>query len=103
MPRKNETQTPQKAIDKFLKRHFEGGESVVALSKEYKISRATAYNWLNKHREKLLEQSRTADMTPAAIEKTARVSLIAENRMLKAENGKLKNKVMAMMLKYGEL
>jgi transposase-like protein len=103
MPRKDETATPKKQVDKFIKRHLEGDESVEALAKEYKISRATGYMWLRKHREQLLEQTMHEGMSPAAIEKSDKMTLIAQIAQLKIENAKLRNRVVSLMIKAGDL
>jgi transposase-like protein len=103
MPRKDETATPKKLVDKFIKRHLEGGESVEALAKEYKISRASGYAWLKKHRDALLSQTMREGMSPTAIEKSDKATLVAQVQALKLENAKLRNKVVSLMIKAGDL
>jgi transposase len=103
VPRKNESLTPQRKIDEFIKRHLEGGEGVRPLAKAYKISVATGYLWLQRHRQKMLDKSFAAEMSPAALEKVAKSALVAELRALKLENAKLRNKIVSLMIKAGDL
>lgn len=103
MPRKNETKTPAKAIEKFIKRHLEGGESVVGLIKEYKVSRATAYNWIGRYRERAIEESKRQGKSPAAIEKVDKMALHAENVELRKEVRLLKEKLLNLMIKTKQI
>jgi transposase len=108
MPRKGETATPQKLVDKFIKRHLEGAESVDALAKEYRskgynVSRATGYMWVTKFRLRMIDEKMLAGGPPEKVEKAAKTELIALVAELKAENTKLRNKVIALMMKSGEL
>jgi transposase-like protein len=102
MPRKNDTKVPQKAIDKAIARHL-AGESSLSLAKEYKVSRATFYLWVAKYKQQLLETNARKDMTPKEQEQTDKRTLIVQLQQLKLENTRLKNKVVAMMLKAGEI
>ena len=102
MPRKNETKRPQALIDKAVKRHMQG-EAVVSLAKELKVTKATLYNHVAAYKRGLLEQ---ASLTGAAAhdpEIASKQTLIAEIQALKLENAKLGRKVIALMLKAGEL
>jgi transposase-like protein len=103
MPKKDQTETSQKDIAKFIKRHLVGGESIVSLINEYGISRGTAYNWLARHREKMLDESTRAGASPATLEKAEKMSLRAKVAELENENRRLRNKVVALMLKAGEI
>jgi transposase len=106
MPRKGDAGAdlkPGQSVAKFIKRHYEGGESVGALAKEYKISRATGYIWLMKHRGELIEESRRKGASPETFEKESKAALIAEIQALNLENQKLRNKVVSLMMKHGEL
>jgi transposase-like protein len=106
MPRKGEfgkkgrngPQRTQAEVDKFIKR-FHAGESVAALVKEYKVSRAQAYNWITRHKE----QHKGVALTPADLEKSEKITLRARVAQLEDENKRLLNKVMAMMIKYKEI
>lgn len=103
MPVKDDTKTPAKAIARFIKRAIEGGESVTALAKEYKISRATGYIWLRRHREEAIAQSMKAGMSAKSRDKAEKMTLRAEVQALKRENAKLRDKVVSLMIKAGDL
>jgi transposase-like protein len=103
MPRKSDTKVPQKKIDQFIRRHLEGGEGVAELAKEFGIARASGYLWLAKHRQKVVDESFRADMTAEAMAKQDKATLVAELVQLKQENMKLRNKVVSLMIKAGEL
>ena len=102
MPRKNDTKVPEKAVAKAVKRRL-AGESADTLAKEYKVSRATLYNWTAAYKRQLLEQSTIADMSPREAETADKRVLMAENEALKLEVRKLRDKVVAMMIKAGEI
>lgn len=102
MPVKGKTKRPQHVIDQAVKR-FMGGEQAVALAKEYKISRPGFYLWVRKHKEQLLEESKKANMTPADREKSDKKVLSIEIDELRNENRKLREKVISMMIKLGEI
>jgi transposase-like protein len=99
MPKKDQTQTPTKTIDRFLQRHLKGGESITALADEYGVSRATGYIWLRRHREATINQSLKAGMSRAAVEKADKMTIRAENAHLKRENAKLRTMVVNLLLK----
>lgn len=99
MPRKNHTKVPQKAIDKAVARYL-GGESVIALAKEYKISRAMFYLWAKKYKRNVLEQAARKDIVSPPADKRA---LSTQIQLLRLENARLGNKVVALMLKLGEI
>lgn len=101
MPKKNDTQTPAKTIARFIKRHLEENESVTALAKEYRVSRATGYLWLKRHRSAAVEQTLKAGMSRASIEKADKMTLRAENAYLKRENAKLRTMVVNLLIKTG--
>jgi hypothetical protein len=102
MPIKGKTTRPQHIIDEAVKR-FMNGEQAVVLAKHYKISKPGFYLWVKKYKEDLLKSSRTGDMTPADAATADKRTLIAEVQALKLENQKLRNKVVSLMIKSGDL
>jgi len=101
-PAKNSTKRPQHVIDEAVKRHM-AGESVRVLAKFYKISVPQFYNWIAAYKQTLLEQSAKRDMTPKDAELVDKRVLIAEVQALKLENRKLRDKVVSLMMKAGDL
>jgi transposase-like protein len=101
MPIKDQTKTPAKAIARFIKRHLEGGESVTALAKEFKVSRAGAYLWLRRHRDEAIIQSMQRGLSAKSKDKAEKMTLRAENQALKKENAKLRSMVMSLLIKTG--
>jgi transposase len=102
MPPKGKTTRPQSQIDEAVKR-FMNGEQAVVLAKHYKISKPGFYLWVKKYKEELLRTSKTGDMTPHQAELSDKRTLIAEVQALKLENQKLRNKVVSLMIKSGEM
>lgn len=84
--------------DKFVKRYY-SDEPVASLIKEFKISRAQAYNWIKRYDE----ENEAVTKSPAAAEKEEKVSLRKRVSQLEDENKRLLQKVMAMMIKYKEI
>jgi transposase-like protein len=103
MPRKSETKRPAKTVTKAVKRHLEGGESVVALARECDVSRATFYNWVTNYRTQLIEANAKAGMSPASVEKADRLTLAAELAQLRLENARLKKKLFEVLLNHNLL
>ena len=85
-----------------VKRHM-AGESVAVLAKYYKISKPGFYLWVAKYKQALLESADRKALTPADAALTDKRVLIAEIQALKLENAKLRNKVVSLMVKHGEL
>lgn len=102
MPIKNATKRPQHVIEQAVKR-FMAGEQAVALAKEYKISKPGFYLWVSKYKRELLEKSKTVNMTPKDAATADKRTLLIEIDSLKLENRKLRDKVLDMMVKAGEL
>jgi transposase len=102
MPRKNSTKTPPDQIDEAVKRYM-AGESVAVLAKRYKISKPGFYLWVQKYKQALLEQAERKDLKPKDAALVDKRVLIAEIQALKLENQKLRNKVVSLMVKHGEL
>lgn len=93
---------PQHVIEEAIKRN-NAGESVDTITKHYKVSRAQFYNWKRKYQEDILERARRAAMSPETIQIEDKQELIAENKALKMENQKLRNKLLEMLLKSGQI
>jgi transposase len=104
MPRKGDTKQlkPGQSVAKFIQRHYDG-EPVDALAKEYKISRATGYFWLMKHRTELLAANKDKDASPETLAKESKAVLVAEIQALKLENQKLRNRLVSLMVETGKL
>ena len=90
---------PQAKIDALVRRHLEHDESADALAKEAGISRAMFYNWIKAYKEAVMKRSMRADMSPDQLEKAAKADLIAEIEMLRTENRKLKDRLVAELMK----
>ncbi len=108
MPRKNTRlingePVSDKLVSKAVKRHLEDGEPVVALAKEYGVSRATLYNWIAAYERQLLDQAAKQGMSSQDAEVSDKRTLIAELQALRLENQKLRNKVVALMIKAGDI
>ena len=102
MPAKNVTKRPQHVIDEAVKRHM-AGESAAVLAKLYKISKPGFYLWVKKYKEAMLDRAKRGDMTPQDAETADKRTLIAEIQELKIENRKLRDKLVTLMLKSGEI
>lgn len=102
MPIKNDTKRTQATIDEAVKRYM-GGEQVSTLAKYYKVSRAGFYLWVRKYKEETLERSKKSGMTPHDAELSDKRTLVSEIQALKLENHKLRDKVVALMIKAGEI
>lgn len=102
MATKRPTKTPQHVIDEAVKRHM-AGESVRVLAKYYKISVPQFYNWIAAYKQELLEQAAKRDMSPKEAELVDKRVLIAENQAMKLELRKLRDKVINLMIKTGDL
>jgi transposase-like protein len=103
MPRQHETKIPQKLVEKAVRRRLEGNESVVTLAKEYKVSVPTVYNWITAAKKHMVEQARTADLSPRELERTDKLTLIAQVEALKLENKQLRERLVALMLRTDPL
>jgi transposase len=102
MPAKNATKRPQHVIDEAVKR-FMAGESAHVLAKYYKVSRPGLYNWVHKYKLESLANAERKDMSPDQLKQIDRQQLVAENMALKEENSKLRHKVVALMIKAGDI
>jgi transposase-like protein len=102
VPAAGVTKFPSKVIAKTVER-YKKGERVVALAKELKVSEAIVYRWIDQAKRADLERIGRQGMTPQAVEKADKRDLALQVKELKAENNKLRNRVLELMLKYGEL
>jgi hypothetical protein len=82
---------------------YMSGEQAEGLAKELKVSRATIFNWTSRYKEQALEQSRREGINPKELEKQDKASLIVKLRALELENRRLRDKVVALLLKTGEI
>jgi transposase-like protein len=103
MPRRGETTLSAAKIERAVKRHLEGGELVVSLSKEFKVSRQTFYNWLEAYKRQAVERIERKGVSKVELEKTAKADLIAQNEILHSENRKLRDRLVNLMIKHGEI
>jgi transposase-like protein len=101
MPRKH-IGRPQHVIDEALKRYL-SGERAAALAKEYGISKAGIYLWLRKGKETMIENAKRADMSPRDKEAADMLRLRGELEEEKRINARLKNKLIDLMVRAGEL
>jgi transposase len=102
MPVKNATKRPQHVIDEAVRKYF-NGESAGVLAKLYKVSKPAMYNWIAKAKQAKLEAAARMDMSPKQLSERDREALLTENKALKDENAKLRNKVVSLMIKAGEM
>ncbi len=102
MPTKGQTKRPQHLIDKYVKRYMTG-EQATALAKEAGVSKPGFYLWVKKHKEQILENSKKVNMTPADAAIADKRTILVELEQLRLENRKLREKVVAMMIKSGEI
>jgi transposase len=110
MPRKGEFKAKGKKqkqhtsaqVEGFVKRYM-AGEPVETLIKDADRSRAAFYLWVNKYKTDMLEQSRRGEMSDKELEKVDKSKLIAQLQALKLENTKLRNKVVSLMIRAGDL
>lgn len=102
MPAKNVTKVSHEKIEEAVKRYL-AGESAAVLAKYYKISRPGFYLWIKKVQAEMLDKAKHANMTPASLEKSDRVTMRVEIGALKAENERLKRKLFEMMIETGKL
>ncbi len=102
MPRKDQTKVPPKTMERAAKRHM-GGEQAEALAKEFKVSRATIFNWSMRYKEQVLEQARREGINPKELERQDKATLVAKVQSLELENRRLRDKVVALLLKSGEI
>jgi transposase-like protein len=103
MPRKNETKLPPNLILEVVKRHIEGREHVGSLAKEYGVGRASVYNWVDRYEKNSVSHASKEYMEPHQIESAEKTVLIAEVKRLKAELDETRSKLVARMIKLGEL
>lgn len=98
MPARNATKQPLQIIDQACRRHL-NGEPAEALATEYGISKAGFYVWVRQYKQRILAKPAALASTPEARLETLAVEVAA----LKEENRQLRNKVISLMLKAGEM
>lgn len=102
MPAKNHTKRPSSQIEEAVKR-FMAGESAGVLAKFYRVSKPALYNWVSKYKRESLATAERKEMTPEQLKHVDRQQLVIENLALKEENAKLRNKVVSLMIRAGDL
>ena len=93
---------PQHVKDKVVKRFF-AGEQATALAKEYKVSKPGLYQWAAKAKKEILEQQKQVNMSPEDVEHASKKVMAIELEQLWLENRKLRVRILAMMIKSGEI
>ena len=73
---------------------------IVAREHKVKISRAGFYNWVTAYKAAVVKRSDRGDLTPAELERTAKADLIAEIEALRTENRKLRDRLVAEMMRH---
>ena len=63
------------------------------------MSRATFYNWIAAYKQDILERSQREGMKPEDLERKAKADLIAEVEALRLENRKLRDRLVAEMMR----
>lgn len=95
-------QRTQETIDEAVKRHLEGKEQVTTLCKYYGVSKAGFYLWVKNYKDRVMAQSRRVGMSPEGLEKAERSELVVQVQTLQAENRKLRDRLVSLMMKYGD-
>ena len=100
-------------ISKFSKRtqadvsaavaRYLAGDSVTSLARQFGVSKPAVYLWIAKYKKDAIDKQRTADMSPADAAIADKQTLLIEIDALRAENRRLRDKVIASMIKSGEL
>jgi transposase len=103
MPRAGETKHKPSVIEKAVKRHLEGNESVAKLAKELKVSRQTFYSWAEAYKKKAIANIDRVGMSKGELEKIDKTALAAQVEVLQAENRKLRDRLVSLMIKHGEI
>lgn len=105
MPTKGKTNRPSKEIEAWVKKHLDDptGMPVRSLAKQAHVSVPGFYNWIKAYKERLLEKSKTGNMSSKDMELAEKRNMMTELEQLKLENRALRDKVVAMMIKHHEL
>lgn len=103
MPAKGKTTRPQHEIDKWVRKHLEDGVPVRDLAKLAKVSVPGFYLWVSKAKAEMYEKSKRLGMSPVDIEKSDKQNMLYELDQVKMENTRLRERLMAVLIKHGEL
>ena len=98
MPRRGETKIDPKRIEKAVKAHLEQDKPVADIAKELGVTRQSVYTWVEDYKAKIFKKAQTAGMTPEAIEQATKTELIVQVAQLQAENRKLRDKLVELMM-----
>ena len=92
----------QKDIARAVERYVKG-EDVATLCREYGVSRAGFYLWVNKAKAAATAAARVAEIGEKGVEQEAMIALRLENKALREDNERLKRALFDRMVKHGEL
>ena len=98
MPRRGETKIDPKRIEKAVKAHLEDDKPVADIAAALKVTRQSVYTWVADYKDKIFKKAQIAGMTPDSIEKAERSEMLVMIAQLQAENRKLKDKLVEMMM-----
>lgn len=90
-------------IDQAVKRYVEQGESVRVLAKYYKVAEPTIYLWVRKHQANASKQAKLENVSQGDLEKITRGDLAVKVKLLEKELRETREKLVARMIKLGEL
>jgi transposase-like protein len=90
-------------VEKAVRRHLEGNEPIADLAKELKVSRQTLYSWVDAYKKRAMESIDRIGKSKAELDKVDKAQLIAQNETLQTENRKLRDRLVNLMMKYGEI
>jgi transposase len=96
------TTRPQKQIDQAVERYLKG-EDASSLARQYGVSRAGFYLWVNRAKKNAVNEARAKDIGPQGVAKEAEINVRLENKSLRAENEELRKKLFALLVKHKEL
>ena len=100
MPRRGEYKPglDSKKVEKAVKAHLEANKPVADIAAELKVTRQSVYTWVADYKDKIFKKAQNAGMTPEGLEKAERSEMLVMIAQLQAENRKLKDKLVEMMM-----
>lgn len=100
---KGRTKNTQEDIEQAVRRYLDKGESVGVLAKYYKVSQPAVYKWISAYKEAQVAKAKTAGMDGASIERATSRDAAFVIEELKKENRKLRDRLLDLMIKTGDL